>query len=93
MPVLALLFAAAGPAAAQTSRPDSLSLSCEQVQASIASKGAAIIGTGPYVYDRFVSDARFCASTQYARQDFIRTRNNPSCLVYVCRERTLMWKF
>lgn len=89
--ILALVLAAASPAAAQTSRQDSLTLSCEQVQASIASKGVQVIGTGPNVYDRFVRDARFCGPTQYARQDFVRTKNNPYCLVYACRDRTLFW--
>ena len=91
LPILALVIAIAGPAAAQTSRPDSLSLSCEQVQASIAAKGSQVVGTGPHVYDRFVRDGRFCSQTQYARQDFIRTKNNPYCLVFVCRDRTLFW--
>lgn len=74
------------------SRPDSLSMTCAEVQATVARQGAVVVGTGPYVYDRFVSDARFCTPTQIARQSFIRTRDVQSCLVYTCRDRTLSWQ-
>jgi hypothetical protein len=89
---LVAFLALALPAAAQGSRPDSLALSCDQVQATIARQGSVVIGTGPNVYDRFVSDARFCGTTQYARQDFIRTQNTRYCLVYVCKDRSLFWE-
>lgn len=82
----------AGLSAHAASRPDSLTMTCAQVQATVARQGAVVIGTGPYVYDRFVTDGRFCSPTQIARQEFIRTQNAPACLVYVCRDRTLLWQ-
>jgi hypothetical protein len=89
--LLAIAMAVTTPASAQ-SRPDSLSMTCEQVQATLARQGVAVIGTGPHVYDRFVASGRFCSQTQSARQGFIRTKDVPSCLVYTCRDRTLFWE-
>ncbi|WP_293864065.1 hypothetical protein [uncultured Alsobacter sp.] len=78
------------PAFAQ-SRPDSLTMTCDQVRATIARQGVAVIGTGANVYDRYVVDARFCSATQVTRPDFLKTRDVSACLVYTCRERTLSW--
>lgn len=87
----AAAFMAVQPVHAQ-SRPDSLTMTCAAVQAAITRAGALVVGTGPYVFDRFVSDGRGCAVTQYARQGFIETKDVKYCLVYTCRERTLFWQ-
>jgi len=88
---LALACAAAGtvlPAQAQ-SRPDSLTMTCAAAQALVRKQGAIVIGTGPYIYDRYVVDRNFCTPTQRANNTFIATKDNKYCLVGgVCREAT-----
>lgn len=68
-------------------RPDSLAMSCAQVQALVRREGAVVIGTGPNLYERFVTDAGYCQS-QRSKPAWIPTRDQKQCLVaQVCRER------
>ena len=76
--------AACVPATAQ-GRPDSLSMTCDQARALLRSRGAAVIGTGPHIYDRYVADRRFCAVTESTRPAWIATRDTRQCMVgYTC---------
>ncbi|MHB2166166.1 hypothetical protein [Alsobacter sp. R-9] len=90
MLALATLVAisAAGPALAQ-SRPDSLTMTCAQAQALVRQQGAVVLGTGQFIYDRYVRDRSFCAPTQRAQTSFVQTKDNKYCLAgYLCREAT-----
>lgn len=79
------------PATAQA-RPDSLSMSCAQAQALVQREGAVVIGTGPNLYDRFVTDAGYCTSKR-SKPAWIATRDTPQCLVgQLCRERRFRWR-
>ncbi|WP_371346865.1 hypothetical protein [Ancylobacter sp. IITR112] len=79
------------PAAAQA-MPNSLNMSCAQAQALVAREGAVVIGTGPNLFDRYVTDAGYC-STQRSKPAWIATRDNPQCLVgQECRERRFRWR-
>ncbi len=69
-----------GVAVAQA-RPDSLTLTCQAARALVLRNGAIVIGTGPYIYDRYVADRSRCAPTQGTRPGFIATRDNPQCYV------------
>ena len=83
---VALLAVAAAPAAAQR-RPDSLTMTCIQARAFVAQRGAVILGTGQYVYDRIVADQRFCPWPQHIERTFVRTKDASTCFVgYVCRD-------
>ena len=85
------LMASVLPAAAQ-SRPDSLSMSCDQARAFLRSRGAAVIGTGPHIYDRYVSDQRFCPITEGPRPAWIRTRDTAQCPVgFTCVPVQDLW--
>ncbi|MHB2166320.1 hypothetical protein [Alsobacter sp. R-9] len=82
--VLAGALASPGTALAQA-RPDSLRMTCAQARSIVATRGAVVIGTGPYIYDRFVADRRFCSLNEFARPAFIRSRDTPQCMVgYKC---------
>ena len=79
------------PAAAQ-GRPDSLSMSCDQARALLRSRGALVIGTGPHIYDRYVTDRRFCAVTEGTRPAWIATRDTRQCMVgYTCVPIEDLW--
>lgn len=81
---IALLAALCGAAAAQ-GRPDARTMSCDQVQALIGSRGAVVLTTGRHTYDRYVADGRFCAAGEAAVSQWIRTRDGLDCPVRACR--------
>lgn len=79
------------PASAQA-MPNSLTMSCAQARALVARQGAVVIGTGPDLFDRYVSNPGYCQS-QRSKPAWIPTRDNPQCLVgQECRERRIRWR-
>ena len=69
-------------------RLDSTRLSCGQVAAIVQSRGAVVIGTGPYIYDRYVSGAQFCVRPEIIVPAWINTADTVQCFVgYQCRDR------
>jgi hypothetical protein len=72
------------PAEAQSRRVNSLSLSCDQARSMIAQRGAVIMSTGQYTFDRYVDNRSFCERNEFARTDFIPTRDNAKCPVRRC---------
>lgn len=84
----AVLAGVAGVAAAQP-RPSTLSMSCRQAQALVASRGAIVLGTGRYTYDRYVTHVGFCQIEETTEPAFEPTADNPQCLIgNRCRART-----
>lgn len=76
------------------SRYDSEHLSCARVQSILGSEGAAILrypsrfNPGRILFDRYVSDGRFCDSNKYAKLTTIPTADNPHCEVLFCQQRS-----
>lgn len=75
----ALVAATAAPAAAQR-RPDTLTMTCQQVGALVRARGAIVLGTGPNIFDRYVADGRFCSLNEVAAPSPLRTRDAARCL-------------
>jgi hypothetical protein len=74
------------PANAQP-RPDSLAMTCGQAAALVSSRGAIVLGTGRYLYDRFVHHRGFCAITEATKPAWVPTADTPQCFVgYTCIE-------
>ena len=83
---LAIALAAATSAVAQ-SRPSTVNMSCRQAAGLVASRGAIVLGTGGYTYDRFVRDRSFCQITEVTEPVWAPTGDTPQCLVgYRCVE-------
>lgn len=80
LPAAALMVLVATAAGAQP-RPYTPAISCGQVRALVASRGAIVLGTGPYTYDRYVAHAGFCPHDQTPEAAFERTADNPQCYV------------
>jgi hypothetical protein len=80
---VAALAAVAGPALAQ-GRPDARAMTCGQVHGLIDQRGAAVLTTGRYTYDRYVADRRFCMMEETVRTVSIPTRDTNDCRVYLC---------
>jgi hypothetical protein len=71
-------------------RPSTTAMSCNQAAGLVASKGAIVLGTGGYTYDRFVSDARFCLRSETTEPVWVPAADTPQCMVgYRCKERVL----
>src|SRR5262245_51485428 len=66
-------------AAAEAQRLDSTRMSCGQARALVESRGAVVLGSGPHVYDRYVSGSRFCEAGEVARASWAPTADNAYC--------------
>jgi hypothetical protein len=71
--------------AALAQRPSTLNMTCAEAQRYVASRGAAVLGTGGHTYDRFVAAPGFCPHTDYALNAWVPTRDTNRCLIgYRC---------
>ncbi|MXQ09961.1 hypothetical protein [Microvirga makkahensis] len=88
--VLALAFLAYASNAQAQQRLSTLSLTCGQAQQIILSRGADVLSTGTYTYDRFVRDRSFCEFNEGLEPAFVPTRDTPQCPIgYRCRSHDL----
>jgi hypothetical protein len=63
-----------------------LAMTCAQARGIVASRGAAVLRTGPATYDRYVRDGSFCVLMETARPAWVRTADVAQCPVgSVCR--------
>lgn len=71
------------------SRYNSTSMSCERVQATVRSQGAAILRwtgkSGAPRYGRFVANGSFCESGTRAQWSYVPSKDRSSCRVYECK--------
>ncbi len=49
-------------------------------------EGGVVIGSGPNIFDRFVSSTRYCMGGETYDYTWVRTRDVPQCPVYRCKE-------
>ena len=83
--VLSVLTCASG-VQAQT-RPQTPSMTCAQARGIVLSRGAVVLGTGGFTYDRFVRDRSFCEINETTEVAIVPTRDRPQCPVgYRCRD-------
>lgn len=82
---LAISLAASG-AQAQT-RPSTVDMSCGASRHLVLTRGAIVLGTGGFTYDRFVRDQTFCDVTEYAQAAYVPSRETPVCFVgFRCKQ-------
>ena len=83
--VLTMLASASG-VQSQT-RPQTPSMTCDQARSIVFSRGAAVLGTGGFTYDRFVRDRTFCQINETTEFAVVPTRDTPQCPIgYRCRD-------
>ena len=88
-PLAFALALAATPGLAQVG-PSSLAMSCQSARQMVASRGAVVLTTGRFAYDRYVSSGRFCVIGETTEPAWIPTADSAQCLVgYRCRESDL----
>ena len=74
-------------AAVAQSRPSTTAMTCQQAAGLVCARGAIVLGTGGYTYDRFVRDRSFCQVTEALESAWVPTRDTPTCFVgYRCYE-------
>ncbi|MBN9064317.1 MAG: hypothetical protein BGP06_13620 [Rhizobiales bacterium 65-9] len=81
MRALLLLGAVMIASGAQAQRLDTLRMSCAQARDAVARAGAIVLNSGPDIYDRYVSDRRFCSLGDVTEQAFAPTRDSAMCPV------------
>lgn len=92
--LLGLLAVSAASPALAIGRYNSMSYTCAGARDLIARERAVILRypadrvKNMTLYDRYVLDSRSCNSGYYAYQDYVKTKDNPSCPVYTCRPST-----
>ncbi|MFN3890507.1 MAG: hypothetical protein ACK4MV_08925 [Beijerinckiaceae bacterium] len=74
-------------------RPSTLNMSCAQAQGLVASRGAIVLSTGQFTYDRFVSNQTFCTPEEELIPTWAPTRDNPQCMVGFRCEMRRNWRF
>jgi hypothetical protein len=89
--IVLVLSVLAASAVAQT-RPSTVAMQCGASRQLVFARGAVVLGTGGYTYDRFVRDESFCAIGEYAQQAFVPSLDTPSCFVgYRCKQGPRDW--
>ncbi len=84
-PLMLLILASTGSAQTQF---DGRSVPCAQIAATVRNRGAVVISTGPYTYERYVNSGQFCVRPEIPVPTWISTIDAPQCFVgYVCRDR------
>lgn len=67
-------------ASAQEGMPNTRTMSCADVQALVAKRGAVMLATGPNTYDRYVRDNSYCSYPDQVNPEWVPTLNG-SCNV------------
>src|SRR5215213_3907368 len=65
-------------AAVAQNRPSTTAMTCRQAASLVYARGAIVLGTGGYTYDRFVRDRSFCQITE-ALESLPRLWRAPGC--------------
>lgn len=81
MRLIILSAALLSAASAQAQRLDTTQMSCDQARATVARAGAVVLNSGPHIYDRYVSDRRFCSFGDVTELAFAPTRDTAMCPV------------
>jgi hypothetical protein len=66
-------------------RPDSRTMSCGQVQSLIVQRGAVVLTTGQYTYDRYISGRGYCSWPNVPTRTSIAAADTNRCPVYNCQ--------
>ena len=68
-------------AALAQGRPSTMTMSCGQAQSLVASRGALVLNTGQFTYDRFVSNQGYCQRDEITLMTVAPTADTAQCPV------------
>lgn len=84
---LTLLVAGAATPAEAQNRPLTRAMSCAAAQNLVSSRGAIVLNTDQFIYDRYVRNAGFCPNQQTTRAAMVPTKDNANCFIgFTCTE-------
>jgi hypothetical protein len=84
-----LTLALGSTACVAQSRPNTIRLTCQQAAALVQSRGSIVLGTGPHLYERYVTSCQYCFNDEYLLPSWVQTADNPQCFVgYHCDTQT-----
>ncbi len=72
-------------------RADTRKMTCRQVQGLINKRGAVVLVTGRYTYDRYVRSQGFCSFREVTRIKHVKTRDNRACRVKRCEDASIYY--
>jgi len=82
------ILAIALSSASAFARPSTTNMACADAAALVKAKGAIVLSTGAYTYDRFVAHAGYCGAGEKALGAWVNTADSDSCFIgYVCKNR------
>lgn len=84
---MALVISLVAASAQAQTRPSTLNMPCGASRQLVFTRGAIVLGTGGFTYDRFVRDQTFCDVTEYAQSAYVPSLETPVCFVgYRCKQ-------
>jgi hypothetical protein len=84
---IALAFSLLAASAQAQTRPSTVNMPCGASRQLVFTRGAIVLGTGGFTYDRFVRDQTFCDVTEYASAAYGPSIETPVCFVgYRCKQ-------
>jgi hypothetical protein len=91
--ILALLLILIAPTSLVAQpRPSSPALPCRTSQQLVLARGAVVLGTGGFGYDRFVRDRNFCEVNEYVDPAWVPSLDTPQCFIgYRCKPGPKDW--
>ena len=73
---------------ALAARPDVRTMTCRQAQQMVAKRGAVVMTTGRFTYERFVSHSGYCDYFERAASAWTKTKDNSKCRIgFTCEQR------
>lgn len=59
--------------------PNTLNMTCAEATATVNRTGAAVLATGPNIFNRYVQDVGLCTGAQVAQPQWVQTRDEQRC--------------
>lgn len=85
--VIAFALSILVTAAQAQTRPSTVDRPCIASRQLVIARGAVVLGTGGFTYDRFVRDSSFCEVGEYPQPAYVPSIDTPQCFVgYRCKQ-------
>jgi len=79
-----------GIAQAGGHRPDTRTMTCSTAVSIVQSRGAVILSTGRFTYDKYVKNHAYCNINEAIRRAYVPTADTNRCNVgFVCKDKTI----
>jgi hypothetical protein len=86
--IVCTLLLSASFAHAGGHRPDTRTMSCGAAKSLVQSRGAVLLSTGNYTYDKFVRNHAYCNIDEALKRAYVPTGDQRRCNVgYICKDK------